>query len=234
MIVGDLTENKITLDRRILDWVVGLDSEINELVEGSDLYEPQVNLSQVVLPEGYIDTILSQCSAYDEFQQYKTKVGLSKSLSYGNSLVILLCGKSGTGKTMTVNAIANELKKKVLLVDFNGLINKKDSSSGDLEVDLKGLFRESKMSNAVLFFDECEIVFKNRNTGSDKILNSLLTEIERHEGIVFLATNRPYDIDEAMHRRITIVLEYREPDHLMRKKIWDTLLSINDDSKFIN
>ena len=85
----------------------------------------------------------------------------------GNSLVILLCGKSGTGKTMTVNAIANELKKKVLLVDFNGLINKSSSSSssGDLEVDLKGLFRESKMSNAVLFFDECEIVFKNRNTG---------------------------------------------------------------------
>ena len=26
------------MDRRVLDWVVGLDSEINELVEGSDLY----------------------------------------------------------------------------------------------------------------------------------------------------------------------------------------------------
>ena len=29
---------RIVLDRRVLDWVVGLDSEINELVEGSDLY----------------------------------------------------------------------------------------------------------------------------------------------------------------------------------------------------
>jgi hypothetical protein len=35
---GDLTEQKITLDRRVLDSIVGLDSEINELVEGSDLY----------------------------------------------------------------------------------------------------------------------------------------------------------------------------------------------------
>jgi hypothetical protein len=35
---GDLTDNRIILDRRVLDWVVGLDSEINELVEGSDLY----------------------------------------------------------------------------------------------------------------------------------------------------------------------------------------------------
>lgn len=221
---GDLTENRITLDRRILDWVVGLDSEINELVEGSDLYEPVVELSQVVLPEGYAESILSQCSSYDLFQTYRQQIGLHKSISYGNSLVILLCGKSGTGKTMTVNAIAHELKKKVLLVDFNSLLNKKDGGGGDLEVDLKGLFRESKMSNTVLFFDECEVIFKSRNMGSERLLNSLLTEIERHEGIVFMATNRPYEIDEAMHRRINMVLEYAPPDYSMRKRIWDSLL----------
>lgn len=222
---GDLTENRIMLDRRILDWVVGLDSEINELVEGSDLYVPNVDLSQVILPQGYTEKILSQCLAYDDFESYRIAAGLDKKLSYGNSLVILLCGKSGTGKTMTVNAIANYLKKKVLLVDFSSLLGKKDSSSsGDVEVDLKGLFRESKMSNAILFFDECEIIFKSRNLGGDRILNSMLTEIERHDGIVFMATNRPYEIDEAMHRRITMVLEYREPDYHMRKRIWNRLL----------
>lgn len=62
------------------------------------------------------------------------------------------------------------------------------------------------------------------NQGGDRTLNSLLTEIERHEGIVFLATNRPYDLDEAMHRRITAVVEYRSPDHIMRRKIWENLL----------
>jgi SpoVK/Ycf46/Vps4 family AAA+-type ATPase len=78
-----------------------------------------------------------------------------------------------------------------------------------MDADLRGLFREAQMNNAVLFFDECEVVFRTRNHGGDRLLNSLLTEIERHEGIVFLATNRPYDLDEAMHRRITSVLEYR-------------------------
>lgn len=226
---GDLTENRVILDRRILDWVVGLDSEINELVEGSDLYEPVVDLAQVVLPSGYMDSLLSQCAAYDSFRQFRVTAGLGKTLGYGNSLVILLCGKSGTGKTMTVNAMAKHLGKKVLLVDFSSLMNKKDGggNGGDMEVDLKGLFRESKMSNAVLFFDECEVVFKSRNMGADRLLNSLLTEIERHEGIVFMATNRPYEIDEAMHRRITMVLEYREPDNRMRREIWDNLLGIN-------
>jgi SpoVK/Ycf46/Vps4 family AAA+-type ATPase len=42
-----------------------------------------------------------------------------------------------------------------------------------------------------------------RERGGDRMLNSLLTEMERHEGIIMLATNRPLDLDEAMHRRIT-------------------------------
>ncbi len=44
---GDLTDQRCIIDRRVLDWIVGLDSEINEIVEGSDLYEPKVNLKQV-------------------------------------------------------------------------------------------------------------------------------------------------------------------------------------------
>jgi hypothetical protein len=273
---GDLTENRLALDRRILDWAVGLDSEIHELVQGSDLYDPVVQLEQVILPRGYIDRILSLCLAYDDYvlhqeflleQQQKdaatqgtsvatpavfataaaaassattasessatedTSLSMekgAKTLSYGNSLVILLCGKSGTGKTMTVNAVAKELKKKVLLVDFQSLISRRGGSGGgggEGDLDLKGLFREARMSNAVLFFDECETIFRGRHVGADRTLNSLLTEMERHTGIVFLATNRPHDIDEAMHRRITMVLEYREPTVAMRKLIWDNLLA---------
>jgi len=72
---GDLTEQRMQLDRRILDWTVGLDSEINELVEGSDLYEPKVNLSQVVLPKGHLQSLLSQCLAYDEFRKFRVEKG---------------------------------------------------------------------------------------------------------------------------------------------------------------
>jgi hypothetical protein len=40
-----------------------------------------------------------------------------------------------------------------------------------LPQDLKGLFREAQMNNAVLFFDECEVVFRTRNQGGDRLLN---------------------------------------------------------------
>ena len=157
-----------------------------------------------MLPKGQLETLLAQCASYEDFRAYRKAHNLEEKFSYGASLVVLLCGKSGTGKTMTVNAIAKKMSKKVLLVDFASLTAKSgQGGGGDLDADLRGLFREANMSNAVLFFDECEAMFRSRNAGGGQLLNSLLTEIERHEGIVFLATNRPHDLDEAMHRRIT-------------------------------
>ena len=46
------------------------------------------------------------------------------------------------------------------------------------------------------------------------------TSHNRHDGLIILATNCPYDLDEAMHRRIMLAIEFRQPDHLLRKAIW--------------
>jgi hypothetical protein len=39
-----------------------------------------------------------------------------------------------------------------------------------------------------------------------------------------MATNRAYDLDEAMHRRITLAVEFSQPDPVLREKIWRTHL----------
>jgi len=48
----------------------------------------------------------------------------------------------------------------------------------------------------------------------------LLTEFERHDGLIIMATNRAFDLDEAMHRRITLAIEFQKPDAILREKIW--------------
>lgn len=60
------------------------------------------------------------------------------------------------------------------------------------------------MNDAVLFFDECESVFVQRGKGGSTLMTQLLTQLERHDGIVMLATNRAFDLDEAMYRRSEI------------------------------
>lgn len=50
--------------------------------------------------------------------------------------------------------------------------------------NFKFIFREAKINDAILFFDECESIFESRELGGRQV-NLLLTEIERY------ATNLP-------------------------------------------
>lgn len=218
---GDLMDQQVELDRRMLDWIVGLDTEMNELVEGSHLYKPKVSMEQVVLPDEQKEMLLWTADNFDKFRQYRKSAGLEDVLTYGAGLVILLCGPSGTGKTMTVNAVAHHLGKRVLLVDFHSLQTASGGSKHEEHsADLCGLFRDADMNDAIIFFDECEAIFAKREGRGDRLLNTLLSEMERYEGIIMLATNRPLDLDEAMHRRITCVSDFHTPDHTQRYKIW--------------
>lgn len=46
-LTGDPTCTKVEIDRRMLDFCVGLDTEFSEIVEGSHLYFPQTKFEQV-------------------------------------------------------------------------------------------------------------------------------------------------------------------------------------------
>ncbi len=209
----DIKRAGVEIDRRMMDYLLGIDTEINEFIEGSHLYTPNVKLGQVILPDAQKEIIMKHVENFHKFQNAKKKLGFNEIISYGSSMVMLFYGPSGTGKTMLANAIANHLGKKILLVNFPSL--------GGMVSDLviKYIFREAKVNNAILFFDECEEIFKSRGMGNSA-MTLLLSEFEKLDGLIILATNMPQVMDEAMQRRITMSFEFRKPDHQMRKKIW--------------
>ena len=118
---------------------------------------------------------------------------------------------------MTANAVADHLGKKVLLVTVSVI-----TWRGLSKELLRLLFREAKIHNAILFFDECESLFESRDYRSNPGLGLFLTEIEQYEGIIVMATNRHQDLDEAMHRRIQLALPFTVPDYALRAEIWQT------------
>lgn len=69
----------------------------------------QIAMEQVVLPVEQKDMLLTTVDNFAKFREYRKKAGLEDVISYGAGLVIMLCGASGTGKTMTVNAVAHHL-----------------------------------------------------------------------------------------------------------------------------
>jgi SpoVK/Ycf46/Vps4 family AAA+-type ATPase len=228
---ADLTQTLAEIDRRMLDFVVGLDTEFSELMDGSHLYTPQVDIDEVVLADAKKTLVLDTVKHFDTFVQASRNLELNKKMSYGRGMVLLFYGPSGTGKTMMANALAALIGKKVLMINFPAL---GANSAGAI---LKLVFREAKIHDAILFFDECESIFMDRTKGNLQV-NTVLTELERHEGLCILATNRPMDLDEAMHRRITLAIEFTKPDLLLRERIWRSMappkLPLADDVDFMH
>ena len=95
---------------------------------------------------------------------------------------------------MTANAVANHLQKKVLLVTVSVLVEKDLTKVGKSILSpllppsvclcpqdlLRFLFREAKIHNAVLFFDECEMMFESRESRNSSTLGLMLTEVTSH------------------------------------------------------
>ena len=119
---SDLMECTVEIDKRMLDYVVGLDTEFQDLADGTNLYTPQVNIDQVVLPDSLKSLIVSTIETSARARQFQESINLGDRISYGTGLVMMFHGPPGTGKTMTANALAKKLGKRVLQVCHTTLL----------------------------------------------------------------------------------------------------------------
>jgi SpoVK/Ycf46/Vps4 family AAA+-type ATPase len=123
---------------------------------------------------------------------------------------ILLEGPPGSGKTTLAEAVATEIAVPLLTVRYEALIG---SFLGETASRLDTLFSAVRIRPCVLFFDEFDVVAKERGdtheTGEIKrVVSSLLLQIDRLPShvIVVAATNHAELLDRAVWRRMQIRL----------------------------
>lgn len=128
---------------------------------------------------------------------------------------VLLVGPPGGGKTSLAEAIAAELAVPLLSVRYEGLIG---SFLGETASRMESLFDSVRVRPCVLFFDEFDVVAKERGdtheTGEIKrVVSSLLLQVDRLPShvVVIAATNHSELLDRAVWRRMQLRLDLPQP-----------------------
>ncbi|PVI07120.1 AAA-domain-containing protein [Periconia macrospinosa] len=120
----------------------------------------------------------------------------------------LLYGPPGTGKTLLAKAVAKESGCTVLEVSGSQI---HDKYVGEGEKNVTAIFSLArKLSPCIVFLDEADAVLSSRDGARERasardILNQFLKEwdgLNNNSVFVMVATNRPFDLDDAVIRRL--------------------------------
>jgi hypothetical protein len=137
----------------------------------------------------------------------------------GRSIVLLLHGPPGVGKTSTAECIAAHMEKPLYPLTSGNL----PVRANDLEEQLQVHFNLAARWGCILLLDEADVFLQRRRLNELEInamVSVFLRQLEYYRGILFLTTNRVGDIDPAFKSRIHVSLEYEPLDRKRTKKIY--------------
>ncbi|KAJ6869202.1 hypothetical protein NC651_034074 [Populus alba x Populus x berolinensis] len=150
---------------------------------------------------------------------------------------ILLFGPPGTGKTMLAKAVATEAGANFINISMSSITSK---WFGEGEKYVKAVFSlASKIAPSVIFVDEVDSMLGRReNPGEHEAMRKMKNEFmvnwdglrtkDTERVLVLAATNRPFDLDEAVIRRLPRRLMVNLPDAANRAKILQVILAKED------
>ena len=140
-----------------------------------------------------------------------------------SGLIFLLHGKSGTGKTLTVEAVAEVLHRMIYSVSIGEL----GTNPNDLEDRLRSILDLAQHWNAVLKLDEADIFMEARDTSNierNAMVSIFLRQLEYFSGVMFLTTNRVQSFDPAFFSRISLPISYPDMTEALRAQVWHSVL----------
>lgn len=181
-------------------------------------------LESLIIAEEVKAEICAVLKQHNNYQRLFEDWGLGEVIEYGKGMTFLFYGQPGTGKTWAAHCIAKALGTTLLNMSAAEI---QSSEPGGANRAIQSAFAEATSSGKVLFIDECDSLITSRADLGMVLageVNTLLTEIEKFEGVAVLATNRVEHMDEALERRISLLVEFPYPKQPERLAIWHRLL----------
>lgn len=187
--------------------------------------EPKWSLDEIILPDDVKNQILDVATYADNSHRVFELWGFKKTHKFSRRIGINLYGAPGTGKTMAAHAIARELGRKILIVNYADIESK---FVGETPKNIRKAFEAAQKSNSILFFDEADAILSKRVTNMTQAVDVsvnqtrsvMLMLMNEFQDFIIFATNFIENFDAAFMRRISIHIKFTLPDENCRKKLW--------------
>ncbi|KAK0656210.1 P-loop containing nucleoside triphosphate hydrolase protein [Cercophora newfieldiana] len=173
---------------------------------------------KLVLPDDQKELILAFSESQLEGSSFDDVIS-----GKGKGIICLLSGPPGVGKTLTAEAVAENLRVPLHTLSSGDL----GSGPWEVERELQSILELVSRWNAILLLDECDVFLEARATHDlerNKVVSIFLRTLEYYEGIMFMTTNRVDNIDAAFQSRIHVSLEYPDLTSSSRRAIWKNFL----------
>lgn len=192
-----------------------------------DLVSPQYDFKNIILNDEIKKGVNRILSIGRNRDKIVNEWNIKNSLSGKNSIVCNFYGESGSGKKTIIHSIANELNKKILIINFNQL---KAIPIYNIPKTIKAIFKIATYKNAVVIIDDSKELInkKNENNCSDLInviKSSIKVEIGNFDSMLFFTSDNKGEIDEFFRRLFFINLEFNKPNEEEREKLWSLYVS---------
>jgi hypothetical protein len=186
--------------------------------------EPVAGFADLVLPEPQLLLLRELAAHVRERTRVYERWGFSGKSSRGLGVSALFHGQSGTGKTMTAEVLAGELRLDLYRIDLSQVVSK---WVGETEKQLRRIFDAAEAGGALLLFDEADALFGKRSEVKDSHdryanieVSYLLQRMEEFRGLAILTTNQRESLDSAFLRRIRFAVQFPFPDAKERAEVW--------------
>jgi len=187
--------------------------------------EPKWSLDEIILPDDVKNQILDVATYADNSHRVFELWGFKKTHKFSRRIGINLYGAPGTGKTMAAHAIAKNLGRKILIVNYADIESK---FVGETPKNIRKAFEAAQKSNSILFFDEADAILSKRVTNMTQAVDVsvnqtrsvMLMLMNEYQDFIIFATNFIENFDTAFMRRISMHIKFSLPDEACRKRLW--------------
>lgn len=189
------------------DWFTVDVRELEVYEYKKDIYE------KLVLSQETKDLVATLASAVDDYEDIIS--GKSGGMN------VLLAGPPGVGKTLTAEVYAEHTERPLYRVQCSQLGIQAD----EIEEQLLQVFQRASRWNAITLLDESDVYIRKR--GSDLTANAIvgvfLRVLEYQNSVLFMTTNLPESVDDAIASRCIARIDYRTPSTEDLQQIWRVL-----------